>query len=68
MPASSAFAVPAGSAFAMTASSAFAMLDLDLDLDLAENSENSKWVSNESSGHEDSFCPKIVKIGAIGCF
>ena len=40
-------------------------LAVDLALDLAKNSENPKWVSNESSGHEDSESGRIVKIGAI---
>ena len=28
-------------------------------------SKKAKFVSNDRSGHDDQFCPKIVKIGAI---
>ena len=27
--------------------------------------KKTKFVSNDRSGHDDQFCPKIVKIGAI---
>ena len=32
---------------------------------VSEKHEKTKCGSNESSGHDDQFCPKIVKIGAI---
>ena len=37
----------------------------DDDDDERNNSEKAKFVSNDNSGHDDQFCPKIVKIGAI---
>ena len=39
--------------------------DFDDDDDERKNSKKAKFVSNVRSGHDDSFCPKIVKIGAI---
>ena len=38
--------------------------DDDFD-DERTNSKKAKFVSNDRSGHDDQFCPKIVKIGAI---
>ena len=29
------------------------------------NSKKAKFVSNDRSGHDDQFCPQIVKIGAM---
>ena len=37
----------------------------DDDDDEQKNSKKAKFVSNDRSGHDDQFCPKIVKIGAI---
>ena len=39
--------------------------DDDYDDDERKNSKKAKFVSNDRSGHDDHFCPKIVKIGAI---
>ena len=39
--------------------------DDDDDDDERKNSKKAKFVSNDRSGHDDQFCPKIVKIGAI---
>ena len=39
--------------------------DDDFDDDERKNSKKEKFVSNDGSGHDDQFCPKIVKIGAI---
>ena len=39
--------------------------DFDDDDDERKNSKKAKFVSNDRSGHDDQFCPKIVKIGAI---
>ena len=38
--------------------------DDDFD-DEQKNSKKANFVSNDRSGHDDQFCPKIVKIGAI---
>ena len=38
--------------------------DFDDD-DERKSSKTAKFVSNDRSGHDDQFCPKIVKIGAI---
>ena len=38
--------------------------DFDDD-DERKNSKEAKFLSNDRSGHDDQFCPKIVKIGAI---
>ena len=38
--------------------------DFDDD-DERKKSKKAKFVSNDRSGHDDQFCPKIVKIGAI---
>ena len=35
------------------------------DDDKRKNSKKAKFVSNDRSGHDDQFRPKIVKIGAI---
>ena len=35
------------------------------DDDERKNAKNAKFVSNDRSSHDDQFCPKIVKIGAI---
>ena len=35
------------------------------DDDERQNSKKAKFVSNDRSGHDDQFCAKIVKIGAI---
>ena len=40
-------------------------VDDDHDDDERKNSKKAKFVSNDRSGHDDQFCPKIVKIGAI---
>ena len=37
----------------------------DDDDDERKSSKKVKFVSNARSGHDDQFCPKIVKIGAI---
>ena len=37
----------------------------DDDDDARKNSKKGKFLSNDRSGHDDQFCPKIVKIGAI---
>ena len=37
----------------------------DDDDDERKKSKKAKFVSNDRSGHDDQFCPKIVKIGAI---
>ena len=37
----------------------------DGDDDERKKSKKSKCVSNDRSGHDDQFCPKIVKIGVI---
>ena len=39
--------------------------DDDDDDDERKNLKKTKFVSNDRSGHDDQFCPKIVKIGAI---
>ena len=39
--------------------------DDDDDDDERKNLKKTKLVSNDRSGHDDQFCPKIVKIGAI---
>ena len=39
--------------------------DDDFDDDERKKSKTAKFVSNNRSGHDDQFCPKIVKIGAI---
>ena len=39
--------------------------DFDNDDDERINSKKAKFVSNDRSGHDDQFCPKIVKIGAL---
>ena len=39
--------------------------DFDDDDDEKKNQKKAKFVSNDRSGHDDRFCPKIVKIGAI---
>ena len=38
--------------------------DVDDD-DERKNWKKAKFVSNDRSSHDDQFCPKIVKIGAI---
>ena len=30
-----------------------------------KNAKKAKFVSNDRSGHDDQFCPKIIKIGAV---
>ena len=35
------------------------------DEDERKKSRKAKFVSNDRSGHDDQFCPKIVKIGAV---
>ena len=37
----------------------------DFDDDERKNLKKTKFVSNDRSGHDDQFCPKIVQIGAI---
>ena len=37
----------------------------DDDDDERKHSKKAKFASNDGSGHDDQFCPKIVKIGAI---
>ena len=37
--------------------------DVDDD-DERKNSKKAKFLSNDRSGHDDQFCPKIVEIGA----
>ena len=37
----------------------------DDDDDERKNLKKTKFVSNDRSSHDDQFCPKIVKIGAI---
>ena len=37
----------------------------DDDDDERKSLKKTKFVSNDRSGHDDKFCPKIVKIGAI---
>ena len=37
----------------------------DDDDDERKKSKKAKFVSNDRSGHEDQFCPKTTKIGAI---
>ena len=37
----------------------------DHDDDERKNSKKAKFVSNDRSSHDDQFCTKIVKIGAI---
>ena len=39
--------------------------DDDDDDDKRKNLKKTKFASNDRSGHDDQFCPKIVKIGAI---
>ena len=39
--------------------------DDDDDDDERKKSKKAKFVSNDRSGHDDQFCPKIVKIGAF---
>ena len=39
--------------------------DFDDDDDERKKSKKAKFFSNDRSGHDDQFCPKIVKIGAI---
>ena len=39
--------------------------DDDFDDDERKSSKKAKLVSNDRSSHDDQFCPKIVKIGAI---
>ena len=39
--------------------------DDDFDDDERKNSKKTKFVSNDRSVHDDQFCPKIIKIGAI---
>ena len=39
--------------------------DEDDDDDKRKNLEKTKFASNDRSGQDDQFCPKIVKIGAI---
>ena len=39
--------------------------DFDDDDNERKNSKKAKFLSNDRSGHDDQFCPKIVKIGAI---
>ena len=38
--------------------------DFDDDDEL-KNMKKAKFVSNDRSGHDDQFCPQIVRIGAI---
>ena len=39
--------------------------DFDDDDDERKTSKRAKFASNDRSGHDDQFCQKIVKIGAI---
>ena len=39
--------------------------DFDDDDDERKNSKKAKFASNDTSGHDDQFCPKIVKIKTI---
>ena len=39
--------------------------DDDFDDDERKKSKKTNFSSNDRSGHDDQFCPKIVKIGAI---
>ena len=39
--------------------------DDDFDDDERQKSKKTNFVSNDRSGHDDQFCPKIVQIGAI---
>ena len=41
------------------------VIDDDDDDDERKNWKKAKFVSNDRSGHDDQFCPKIVQIGAI---
>ena len=39
--------------------------DDDDDDDERKKMKKTKCVSNDTSGHDDQFCPKFIKIGAI---